>query len=555
MSAAAHPGFPESADGSGLDPDAFLTVTRDGVAPDALLVVSLDGRWADPVGMLAAGGVPTIAVRAAEAIGTLRRRRPGAALLDGRLPAFLELAAVMKATNPDLPVLVVGRAGSTQLPIGALGHVDDYLVPPLEQARLLSTVRSAIEGHRLRRQNAELLDRLQQVNARLEDTLGARTAELGALVDFAESVAEAEGLGTTIQAVLGSVARQTGSRHLAVYLADDTDPTLRLSGQLGQGWRLPPVIAAPAEPVTRTLFGVPPRSVTMVPISTGRRTTGALLIGHYTHGNPAFLRTIASFFRVAVANARRFERERETVERLSELSRLKSGFLASVSHELRTPLTAVLGFARTLQSRELTADLSRDLLGRIVDQGQRLQHLVDDLLDATRIESGRIRVKLRPVELATLFARLEHSFPDVPNEITTSLHPDLPPVLADEHRLEQVLVNLVHNATKYSPAHAPIDVHAARADLDGWVRISVRDRGGGIDPAFLPRLFDPFTQADTGDTRRDSGVGLGLSIARGLVQVMGGEIAVDSEPGVGTTFEVMLRTAGTADADEGSSGG
>jgi signal transduction histidine kinase len=381
---------------------------------------------------------------------------------------------------------------------------------------------------------AEEVSRAYVSETKLEDTLRARTGELEALVDLAESIAGVHGTAETVQVALAAIGRATGARHLALYL-EENDSDLTLAGTVGAHWTPPATWPRSQEHVGRSLIGSPPRAVTVVPVVAG----GTLLVGRYARHNPIFLRTVAALLGVAVDNARRFDRERETVDRLFELSALKTAFLTSVSHELRTPLTAVLGFARTLQARDLPADVRDQLLGRIVEQAGRLQRLVEDLLDASSIESGRMRVTVGTAVLPALLDRVAHAFPDQLDRISVNLPPSLPRVLADEARLEQVLVNLVHNATKYSPAHEPIEL-SAEHDHD-LVAIRVRDYGKGVDPAFLPRLFDQFTQADSGDTRRDSGVGLGLAIARGLVEAMGGTLDVEPVPDRGTCFVVRLR--------------
>jgi signal transduction histidine kinase len=254
----------------------------------------------------------------------------------------------------------------------------------------------------------------------------------------------------------------------------------------------------------------------------------------------AFLVALAAQIAVGVENARRSERERATVDRMAELNRMKSSFLANVSHELRTPLTAVIGFARTLQGRgtNLADDERLRLLDRIETQARRLHRLVEDLLDEAHLDRGALRVFNEPVRVSEVVDHVVSAIPDTVHHIRVALPASPPMVIADGGRLEQVVGNLVDNARKYSPVGSEIVVGGETTErgFELWVA----DEGRGIDPAFLPNLFQPFTQADIGDTRRDHGVGLGLSICRGLMEAMGGSIEVASGQGVGSRFTLVL---------------
>jgi signal transduction histidine kinase len=225
---------------------------------------------------------------------------------------------------------------------------------------------------------------------------------------------------------------------------------------------------------------------------------------------------------------------------MAELNRMKSSFLANISHELRTPLTAVIGFARTLQGRgtNLGEEERLRLLERIETQARRLHRLVEDLLDEAHLDRRALRVSNAPVRVAEVIDRVVEAVPEAVHTITVDLPASLPMVIADGVRLEQVVGNLLDNARKYSPVGSEIVV-AASAGARG-VEIAVTDQGRGIDPEFLPHLFEPFTQADIGDTRRDHGVGLGLSICQGLVEAMGGTIEVQSTLGLGSRFTIVL---------------
>lgn len=241
----------------------------------------------------------------------------------------------------------------------------------------------------------------------------------------------------------------------------------------------------------------------------------------------------------------------EVSERV-ERERLKDQFLAVLSHELRTPINAITGFGSILAdgvAGDLTAE-QRGFVLKMLDASQTLLTLVDDLLDMGRIRAGKFTIAPQPMafegaatavadQLAPIAARKGQ-------RLVLDLPAALPPMVADEARLRQVLLNLAGNALKFSGAGAEVTLRA-RAEGDK-LRCEVIDHGEGVRPEVLPRLFQPFSQGDMSSTRRVGGTGLGLSIAKALVEAHGGTIGVLSHPGAGSTFwfEVPLRPAAEA---------
>jgi PAS domain S-box-containing protein len=228
------------------------------------------------------------------------------------------------------------------------------------------------------------------------------------------------------------------------------------------------------------------------------------------------------------------------------LEQLKADFIATVSHELRTPLAAVHGAAKTLlrEDVDLGDEVSRQLLTLVSEQSDRLARMVEDILLASRLDSPELELTMEHVDVAALTAdviaaaRLHAS-----EQLTFELGapPSGPRVEADRDKLRQILVNLVANAVKYSPAGGRIAVDV-KAD-DGHVEILVRDEGLGIAPSEQRLIFEKFYRADANMTRGVSGSGLGLYITRELVHRMGGTISVESQPGEGSTFVVTLPAA------------
>jgi signal transduction histidine kinase/ActR/RegA family two-component response regulator len=240
---------------------------------------------------------------------------------------------------------------------------------------------------------------------------------------------------------------------------------------------------------------------------------------------------------------RLLEAERAARAEAERANRLKDDLLASVSHELRTPLSAIMSGAFLLQAPALPAAQARNAVEIIARNARAQARLIDDLLDVARIVAGQLKLELAPVSLHALVERTLQTLQSQAEAHKVKLVAALPPeplqVAGDADRLAQVLGNLVGNAIKFSPPGGRVDV---RAGAEGaHVQLSVRDEGEGIDPSFLPQLFEPFRQG-SGDLRqRRAGLGLGLSIARRLAEMHGGTVRADSAgPGRGATFTVHL---------------
>jgi PAS domain S-box-containing protein len=237
----------------------------------------------------------------------------------------------------------------------------------------------------------------------------------------------------------------------------------------------------------------------------------------------------------------------ERTERgLRESNRLKDEFLATLSHELRTPLNVILGWTRMLLHDHFNEKARKHALELIDRNAQAQAHLVNDLVDMSRMTTGKLQVELEPLPLVpALEAALESVRPSAEAKdlvIHTAWRVHDANVLADATRLQQVLWNLLSNAVKFTPNGGRISVSAER--LDQRIRIEVADTGIGIDPAFLPHVFDRFRQADSATTRRFGGLGLGLAIVHDLVRLHGGDVEVRSRGvGQGATFAVTFRAS------------
>jgi PAS domain S-box-containing protein len=246
--------------------------------------------------------------------------------------------------------------------------------------------------------------------------------------------------------------------------------------------------------------------------------------------------------------SQRLEAENRQIQ---EANRLKSQFLANMSHELRTPLNAVIGFADLLQSNAVPADSPKHakFLGHIATSGRHLLQLINDVLDLSKVESGKFEFFPEPVELPMLLKEVTDVLLTATQRkqivIGLQIEPGLTDLVLDTARLKQVLYNYLSNAIKFTPHGGRVTLRA-RAEGARHVRIEVEDNGIGISPSDLSRLFVEFQQLDAGYSKQHQGTGLGLALTRRLVEAQGGSVGARSTLGVGSVFHVVLnRVHGT----------
>jgi signal transduction histidine kinase/ActR/RegA family two-component response regulator len=257
---------------------------------------------------------------------------------------------------------------------------------------------------------------------------------------------------------------------------------------------------------------------------------------------------------------KRYEEEREQLlarERAMRASaesanRVKDEFLATVSHELRTPLNAILGWATMIRNVKMDQE-TIDRANESIERNARSQaQLIEDLLDVSRIVCGKMRLDVRPISLTPIIkAALDSVRPAAEAKqirLRMTIDSAADELAADQARTQQVVWNLLSNAIKFTPNCGNVEVRTSR--LDGFIEITVSDNGEGIPKEFLPFVFDRFQQADNSITRRHGGLGLGLAIARHLVEMHGGAIEASSNgAGLGSTFTVKLPIAAKTDAE------
>ena len=227
---------------------------------------------------------------------------------------------------------------------------------------------------------------------------------------------------------------------------------------------------------------------------------------------------------------------------IRKLEAVRRDFVANVSHELRTPLTIISGFAETLQDRDMPPEMRAEFARTIFSNTQRMQRIVDDLLDLSRIETGHWRPRPEAIRIADLaaevFGRVAASAKAKGVTLDTAVDAGVQTIYADRTALEQILLNLVENAIRHTGEGGRITIRTMR-DGDG-VSLAVADTGRGIPPEHLPRIFERFYRADSGRSREAGGTGLGLAIVRHLVEAHGGRVRAESVVGVGTTIKIFF---------------
>ena len=438
----------------------------------------------------------------------------------------------------------------------------------------------------------EILDVFGGVSQTLvesRDALERRLRELMVLHEASHALSRSLDIDTLLQEVLLLIKREFGFEHLGVRLLDE-EGILRIRSHVGLSNEY--VTASAMVPSRETFFGrcfldakpvmvedlrkidKPPllsKLILTVPISalihapmiyegrvigvlTAYTTRGPI---HFTDEFIELFAALANQLAMAAINAQLYAEvqaysiameekvARRTVElekantRLRELDRLKSDFLSTVSHELRTPLTSIRSFSEILLRYDVgDTEKRKKFVGIIHNEAERLTRMINDLLDLSKIEAGRLELFPEALELEPVFARsigtTQPLFTEKGINVVNTVEAALPPVYADADRLHQVLTNLIANSVKFSPEGGTIRIDGTRKD--GFALISITDEGPGIPPDRLEQIFERFHQVRDPQKSHPLGTGLGLTISREIVDRMGGNIWVESQLGNGAVF-------------------
>jgi signal transduction histidine kinase len=313
----------------------------------------------------------------------------------------------------------------------------------------------------------------------------------------------------------------------------------------------------PPTPVNDTILRAGYRARLLVPLVRSGEVMGALIVRRKTPGEFAastveLLKTFAAQSVLAIQNARLFREIEEKSRQLAMASENKSQFVSSMSHELRTPLNAIIGLTEMMvtNAARFGTEKAMEPLQRVNRAGTHLLGLINQVLDLSKIEAGKLELSPQTVQLMPLIEEVLGTARQLAdqnkNRLTAEALDDLGSLTVDPMRLRQILLNLLSNACKFTK-EGEVKLKARRL-VDGrdWIEMAVADNGIGMTPEQQVKLFEEFTQADATTAQRFGGTGLGLAITRKLARMMGGDVTVKSEPGKGSVFTVRLPGDSTA---------
>jgi signal transduction histidine kinase len=455
------------------------------------------------------------------------------------------------------PILVAGKLAGT-LSLNQASAPRDWTT---DEVRLVEAVAREL---RVAMETARLFQAREGENARLL-ALQRAAATLSARTDPHE----------VFDMILRSAVQLFGQGSASLYTWDEEAGELRLAENFDTAGRMPDdAVLRPGEGVVgrvfasrepliikdyqtwegRTAVGQETglHACIAVPLIRSGRALGALGIRSYdptvtySADDAQMLGLFADQAAAALTTVEAFSRQRQAVEQLERLNRAKSEFVSIVSHEFRTPLTGIQGFSEMMRDEQLSMEEMREYAGDINKDVQRLNRMINEMLDLDRMESGRMTIHREPMDINAVVGEVvDRVRPNAPNHtLMLDLQPDLPQIQADRDRMTQVASNLLSNAVKYSPTGGRITL-STRAEGDQLL-FDVRDEGLGIPKDSLETIFERYSRVDSQATKDIQGTGLGLPIVRQIVQLHGGRVWAESELGRGSVFHVVIPLAGSA---------
>src|ERR1700730_5981064 len=421
-------------------------------------------------------------------------------------------------------------------------------------------------------------------NVRLFDEVQARTreasqsiGELRALDEVSQAVNATLDLETVLTTIIANATQLSNTEAGAIYVFDDASREFRLRATYGMDdaiiaairdrhihlgetaigraveQRMPiqvPDIQSDPSSVLDVIARAGFRALLTVPLLGADRIVGALVVrrkepGEFAKNTIDLLQTFPAKSVVAIKNAPRSHEIEETGRQLAEASQHKSQFLANMSHELRTPLNAIIGVTEMLREDAEAAKQDLEPLDRVLGAGRHLLALINDILDLSKIEAGRMELNLESFALTPLIEGVIKTIEPLAtkngNQVAVHCDAAIGSMHADPMRLRQALLNLMSNANKFTE-RGTITIDAVQRQESGhdWITLAVTDTGIGMTAEQMDKLFQEFSQASSTTASKYGGTGLGLVISRRFCQMMGGDITVESEPGRGSTFTIRV---------------
>ena len=427
-------------------------------------------------------------------------------------------------------------------------------------------------------ENTRLLNELRQRT----DQLARSVEQLQALGDVTQAVNSTLDLQTVLDTIVAKATQLSGTEAGVIYVFDEANREFQLRATYGMTAEMIAVITEhhadfseavraatqqrkpdqvtdlqPSSRANELVIRLGYRARLVVPLLASEQIVGALVVrrkspGEFSPGTIDLLQTFAAQSALAIQNARLFSEIQEKGSQLAEASQHKSQFLASMSHELRTPLNAIIGLTEMMvtNAARFGTEKAQEPLQRVNRAGTHLLGLINQVLDLSKIEAGKLELNPQTVQLAPLIDEVIGTARQLAeqnkNRLMAEAPDDLGSLTVDPMRLRQILFNLLSNACKFTKG-GEVNLKVRRL-VEGrdWIELSVADTGIGMTAEQQAKLFEEFTQADASTAQRFGGTGLGLAIARKLARMMGGDVTVTSEPGKGSAFTVRLPGSGNS---------